>query len=154
MKKILLSLIFLTGCTTTPAKVTTPEVSYLEGQTKTYRADCRIDGQIFSEDNLVLQKEKDGKFFFKASDGKTLALPQQDCFLTQHETESGFSPEEPRQRWVKCKLDKLSFVSDSLIYQRDEKYFYTLKRRDGQVYVLPRFHCSIYFYPNQYFPQE
>lgn len=149
MKKILVIVIFLTGCASKPLQVKPPE-EIISQEQKTYRADCRIDGQVFSEDNLILQKEKDGKFIFKAADGKILGLPQQDCFLTQHETESGFAFDQPYQRWVKCKLDKLSFVSDSLIYMRDERFFYTLKRRDGQVYVLPRYHCSIF--PFQ--PQE
>jgi hypothetical protein len=144
---IILLLIFITGCATTTPQVT--KIRKYE-RPKLHHADCLIDNQRYSESNLMLVEETQSTYKVKASDGKMLGLPIEQCILSQVEREEGFSEDTPKQRWVKCALGKMSLVTDSLIYVDDERHYYRLKRKDGQIWVLPRLHCSIYSFPPTY----
>lgn len=131
----------LVSCASTP-----PEMVVIKRyeSPKLHNADCHIDNQRYSESNLMLLEETESVYKMKAGDGKILGLPIRSCILSQIPLESGFDISEPKQRWVKCSLGKMSLVTDSLIYQDDEKNFYRLKRKDGQVWMLPREHCAIF----------
>ncbi len=138
---ILLILLSLTSCATKKIQL---EPIVIHKSPELHNADCYIDNQRYSEANILLLEESKEIFKIKASDGKVLGLPIRQCILTKIQTESTFSEEEPNQHWVKCSLGKMSLVTDSLIYLNDERYFYRLKRKDGQVWLLPREHCAIY----------
>lgn len=144
---ILLITTLITGCSSAPTK---PESLWVKtyAQPKLHHADCVIDGQRYSEVNLLLLAEGVDKYQMKAGDGKILGLPIDSCILSQVEKDSAFEANNtPKQKWVKCSMEKMSLVTDSLIYQDDERNFYRLKRKDGQVWMLPRLHCSIWSFP-------
>lgn len=140
----LIMILILSGCATTNTVV--EKIKKYESP-KLHNADCLIDNQRFSESNLLLLEETTNTYKVKASDGKVLGLPINQCILSQVPLESEFSEDTPNQRWVKCSMGKMSLVTDSLIYLDDERHFYRLKRKDGQVWMLPRIHCSIYSFP-------
>jgi hypothetical protein len=142
---ILILMIVLTSCATTKTKETVWVKTY--SQPQLHHADCVISGQRYSEANLLLLGEGVDKYQVRAGDGKTLGLPIDSCILTQVEKASAFSEDEPKQKWVKCVMEGMSLVTDSLIYLDDERHFYRLKRKDGQVWMLPRVHCSIWPFP-------
>jgi hypothetical protein len=136
----------LSACSSLPKK-TTPVWVKTYPQPKLHHADCVIDGQRYSEANLLLLAEGVDKYQVRAGDGKILGLPIDSCILSQVEKDPEFSEDTPKQHWVKCTMEKMSLVTDSLIYLDDEKNFYRLKRKDGQVWMLPRVHCSIWTFP-------
>lgn len=153
MKAILLSLLLIltASCASTVKKIKPPEAP-LKTYTspKLHNADCYIDQQRYSEANLLLLEESRNTYKVRAQDGKVLGLPINQCILSQVTTEEGFDSETPGQRWVKCSLGTMSLVTDSLIYVDDEPHFYRLKRKDGQIWMLPREHCAIYPFPPKY----
>jgi len=140
MSKTVFLLIFLVSCASVPQvnetiKFTSPKI---------YNADCFINNERHSESNLLLLEESKDKFKVRAGDGKILGLPQNQCILSQIQQEEEFPKETPKQKWVQCKLGNMSLVTDSLVYLEDKKHFYKLKRKDGQVWMLPREHCAIW----------
>ena len=146
MKKTLLILPFLLiACTTTQVKTQIKGKVY--DQPKLHNADCFIDKQTFQEANVLLLEETDTTYKVRAGDGKVLGLPINQCILSQIPKDV---PTTGKLRWVKCKLGPMSLVTDSLVYLDDEKHFYRLQRViDGQVWMLPREHCSIFSHPEQ-----
>lgn len=143
---ILISSLILTACSSTPSKKEMEWVRTYQSP-KLHHADCVIEGSRYSESNLLLLAEGVTKYQVRAGDGKVLGLPIESCILSQVEKEEPFPEDTPRQKWVKCSMEKMSLVTDSLIYQDDERHFYRLKRKDGQVWMLPRVHCSIWNFP-------
>lgn len=142
MKTIILILtVLLTSCATVKKEYVT--VKKYESP-KLHNADCLIDNQRFSEGNLLLLEETESLYKVKGGDGKILGLPIRQCILSQVPLDEPFGEETPKQKWIKCSLGKMSLVTDSLIYLNDEKQFYRLKRKDGQVWMLPREHCAIF----------
>lgn len=143
MRKITSLIIFLilSACSSVPKN---DEVIKVYQNPKLHNADCLIDNQRYSEAGLLLLEETRETYKVKAGDGKALGLPIRQCILSQIETESEFDASEPKQKWVRCTLGNMSLVTDSLIYMNDEKNFYRLKRKDGQIWLLPREHCAIF----------
>lgn len=144
---LIILIFFLSGCTSVPKK---NEIEWIKtySQPKLHHADCVIDGQRYSEANLLLLAEGVSRYQVKAGDGKILGLPIDSCILSQVEKDSAFNSDaEPKQHWVKCNMEKMSLVTDSLIYLDDEAHFYRLKRKDGQVWMLPRLQCGIWPFP-------
>ena len=147
MKRLIpLAMILITACTTTQAK---KEVKVTYDQPKLHNADCFIDKQTFQEANVLLLERNESVYKVRAGDGKVLGLPINQCILSQIEKEP-VEVEVKKLRWIKCKMGPMSLVTDSLVYLNDERYYYRLQRVvDGQIWVLPREHCSIYFHPEQ-----
>ena len=138
---LILSLLSLVACSTVTKKfIYTKKYE----SPKLHNADCLIEKQRFSESNLMLLEESETTYKMKAGDGKILGLPIKQCILSQIPLEESFSSETPKQKWIKCTLGTMSLVTDSLIYLDDEKHFYRLKRKDGQIWLLPREYCAIF----------
>ena len=97
---ILLITTLITGCASVPSK---PELLWVKTYTqpKLHHADCVIDGQRYSEANLLLLAEGVDRYQMKAGDGKILGLPIDSCILSQVEKDSSFDPNTtPKQKWV------------------------------------------------------
>lgn len=142
MRFIFILLLLTVSCST---KVKKDEFKKIYTEAKLHHADCLIDEQRYSETGLLLLEESRNIFKVRAGDGKVLALPINQCILSQISQESSFDESQEKDlKWVSCKMGNMTLVTDSLVYIDSEPNFYRLKRKDGQIWVLPRKYCAIF----------